>query len=779
MRKYLILLLVSFILLGGSYTTTAANDVSASSLIQDVKSQLEEIKDFKGKVETEIKVGNKKIQFATKVMKSAKRFMTQNVTTQQKSIPQEARMLNAIPWLYLPPDYSAIMELLPLEGQLDYQDPLQKLDKLYELELLGEAVYKGQEVYMIQLKNAFSNQRFYIDKTRKTISRIEIFNSSNIKVANINYTNFKLYQDQIWLPRKIRLRTGLDQGLMTINLRDWQVNVGLTNFDFAQGFQDNYQVKVNKLQDKLQKQPQNDQLYWQISQVYEENNKLDKAISNLKNAIEIRSKLKYKEKLVRLLQREGRYQEALTEAKTALQINYNNPQFHYLLGKVKLQLKEIKEARYYLEKAVEYAPQNVTYLEELFWVYYNLADKSDSYLLERAEKTIKKLITLQDTNQDYRIYLGDIYFAQDKLVKAAKAYNKAVSLAPQDTWGYIKLAKFYKKTGRYDKAEELYRYIIYLDDSLENRRRLASLYFELQKYELAVEEYQIIDKRSSEDIDLKFKLIESYLAMGDKKAAKEIIEKIFQKHKQGEVYLELAEIIERYDLTLAVTIYQQALDNKDILTTQQQNTVYQAINRILYNQEKILEAKLLREAVVLQSQADIYQILGKYQLTAGNLETAINNFKSALKIDNTIANHYNLAVSYLLADKFKLATAQAEKLAQGEALLKAQDIIKLKQGVVNLQGEYKTKYVPGRVNSIKGKKLRQQGQLKESLVKYQAALFENYDYQLAQFYIVLIQKIQGNDLAANLAQTDLEEQTLALAKKFSRVLEKVTQVDNQ
>ncbi|AGB40304.1 hypothetical protein Halha_0293 [Halobacteroides halobius DSM 5150] len=767
MKKYILCSLIIMILVLGN--SAYANDISAQSLLQDIIKQMDQVKDFKGTIVTKVTSADKVYNFKTKVMKSRTRLMTQHIKGSKFSA-SAGRLLNTIPLLYLPPDYSTIMTTLPIEGQLDYQNPLQNLDKLYKIKLLGEAIYQNREVYILQLENLFSTQRIYIDKERSLITKIKVFNSSNIKVADISYTDFELFASQVWLPTKIKVDTLFNNSRLEIEYQDWKVNLGLTSFDFAKGFQSDYKDKINKLQNKLEKWPQNEELYWKISQIYQENDKLNQAITNLRNAILINNRIKYREELVRLLLLQGKYKEALGEVRVALQLDYNNPKLYYLLGKTQLQLGRVEQARYSLEKAVNYAPENITYLEKLFWVYYNLASKSDKYMLEQAEDTIQKLISLDKDNENYRIYLGDVYFKEGEVVKTAQAYNKAISLAPKDTWGYIKLAEFYKKTGKYSKAEELYRYIIYLDNSLRNRKRLANLYFKFNKYKLALKQYQIINERTADNFDIKLKLIECYLGAGANMKARLLIQQVLKEHSQGKIYLQLAQLAERYSLETAVDIYYQALQSNKKLTSQQQAKIYRALNRILYNQEKKWELKLLKDYLHLKSQGRIYQLLGKYQLKDGDLGQAINSFKLAIEYNNSAANYYKLAVSYLLAGKFDLVEDVSKKLINLEAANKVDKLLSVKNRLIKLREEFQSSYLPGRINYIEGNRLREDGKLNQALINYQAAISENYDYQIPRFYVAVIQALQGNWLEYKLAKSSLGASKLKLLQDLIMVL---------
>ncbi|WP_408955564.1 tetratricopeptide repeat protein [Natroniella sp. ANB-PHB2] len=753
-----------------------AAEESASNLLDEITKQIDQIEDFRGTIVTRIFEEDQSKDFRVQIMRSNTRLMTQQ--TQQDDITEleNIRLLNSIPWVYLPPDYSLIKNSLPLEGQLDYDQPLKKLESLYEMELLGEAIYDEREVYIINLKNPFSVQRIFIDQEWNTILRIEIFNGSNIKVANIIYDHFEQFElktTKAWLPTEIRVENNYGDSLLEIIYQGWEVNIGLTDFDFSEGFPPDYQTQIDQLYDQLEENPEDDSLYFKISNLYYKSDYLDETIDHLHQAIEFNDRVRYRKRLAELYQETRDYEAALSEVRTALQADYDNASLHFLEGEIRLQLGETNRARRSLERAVERDSQNEVYLERLFRIYYNLADQ-DNNMLTRARRIVEDLVKLNDNNKNYKIYLGDIYREKGRLAEAFEVYSQAIELAPYDTWGYIKLARLYKEVERYERAEELYRYIIYLEDTIENHKRLADFYFEQGKYRLALQEYKLINDRVTDDLDLEMKLAETYLAVGDKEAGIEIFEELLADKKEGALYIEVAEIISRYQLDIAINLYRQALENKDLLTTQQQEEVYSKLGHIYFEREKKRQFSQIQDLINLDSQAKIYRLLGEYKFRAGELNQALSYFKVASERQKSINNHYNLAVSYLLVDHFELARIEGEKLKELDSSM-GKEIIRLSEDLMELEVKYKDKYVPGRINRIQGDRLRRQGKLNEALIKYQQSILENHEYNLSYFYTGLIYAVQNNHLKLRLAKSGLDQEEKELIKDLTLLLQQVNQ----
>ncbi|MCK8816138.1 tetratricopeptide repeat protein [Natroniella sulfidigena] len=753
-----------------------ATEISAPNLLDGIVNQMDQIEDFRGTVVSRVFEDEQSKDFRVQIMKSDTRLMTEQTQEEDITELEKLRLLNSIPWLYLPPDYSIIKNSLPLEGQLDYDQPLKNLESLYELELLGEATYDEREVYIINLENSFSLQRIFIDQEWNTILRIEVFNGSNIKIANIIYDQFEEFElenSNGWLPTEIRVEDNSGDKLLEIAYQEWEINIGLTDFDFAEGFSPDYQTQIDQLYDQLDDEPEDDSLYFEISNLYQKSGYLEEAIENLQQAIELNDRVRYRKNLAELYKDIRDYDEALAEVRAALSSDYDDASLHFLEGQIRLQLGETNRARRSLERAVDRDSQNLVYLERLFRVYYNLADQ-DNNMLARSRRIIEDLVKLDDSNKRYKIYLGDIYRDKGRTAEAFEAYSQAIDLDPYDTWGHIKLARLYKQNGRYERAEELYRYILHLENTIENHERLADFYFDQGKYRLALHEYKAINERVTDDLDLELKLAEAYVAAGDVEEGIEIFEELLAAKEEGELYLEVAEVISRYQLKDAIDIYQQALAQEDLLTTEQQEEVYSRLGHIYFEEEKQRQFSQIQQLLNLDSQAKIYRLLGEYKFRAGELDQALSYFKVASERQEDIVNHYNLAVSYLLLDHFELAKVEGEKL-QELGFAQGEELISLATELEKLQLDYEDKYVPGRINRIQADKLRRQGKLNEALIKYQEAILENYEYRLPYFYSGVIYALQGNNIKLRLAKNGLDDQEEELLTDLIAHLKQVNQ----
>lgn len=779
MRRRITIIVLCLVLLvpltGVQAQQAQEKKITPENLIKDVVEQLELIKDFKGRVVTKVYLSEQIFNSRTQIMQSQTRSMTRNHGDSNLPTGEQSLLLNTIPWIYLPPDYETIKSSLPLAISGKGENPLTKINKLYETKLLGEATYQQRDVYIIELQNIFYTQRVYIDQEYLSIKKIDIFNGSNIKVATVQYNDFKLFAQEVWMPTQIIVNDSIGQQVLEISYQDWQVNLGLTNFDFLQGFETDYQAKIDELKKELAQSKEKEEIYLELSDLYQKNGDLNQAISLLQEAINQQDKVKYRKKIAEIYQNQGEFNKALGEIKAALQLDYENAELHYLLGELRLQLGDINQARNYLERAISYDSKNEKYLEKLFWVYNNLANKNnDSYMLERAQKTAKKLVDLVPQSADYRINLGDIYLKTGKTIKAADAYQKAVDLAPQDTWGYIKLANYYQEIRNYEKAEEIYRYVIYLEDSIENHQRLADLYFEQKKYELAIKEYQTISNRAANNLSVQMRLAESYVAVDKAEEALTIFKDILTEQNSKKLYTQITEIIKKYNPETAIRLLRQMLKEKNLFTAQQKNKLYQQLGSIYFEKIKNETEERVNEELLLKSQAEVYNLMGKIEFSNGNLAQAVNYFKSAISESAQFNNHYNLAVSYLLMDRFKAARQEAEKIISLGAIKPGQKIKQLSYDLKSWQREYDKDYTPGRINLIEGDQLRQSGALNEAKIEYQASLSENYDYQPPYFYLSLFYSLTDQKINLALAKHGLaEDKTKKLLQELITVINKV------
>jgi len=87
----------------------------------------------------------------------------------------------------------------------------------------------------------------------------------------------------------------------------------------------------------------------------------------------------------------------------------------------------LDKARTLIEKAVKAEPKNAAYLDSLGWVLFQLKQPKEAlvYLLRAVELSTEPDATVFD-------HLGDVYLALNEVQKAREAWNRSLSLEPND-----------------------------------------------------------------------------------------------------------------------------------------------------------------------------------------------------------------------------------------------------------------------------------------------------------------------------------------------------------
>ncbi len=81
-----------------------------------IVSDLNRVEDFRGDIIARVYLEDGVADYRTQVMRSGRQSMTRNVGDSQKVPESEAMLLNSIPWIYLPPDYSFFNEYIACRG---------------------------------------------------------------------------------------------------------------------------------------------------------------------------------------------------------------------------------------------------------------------------------------------------------------------------------------------------------------------------------------------------------------------------------------------------------------------------------------------------------------------------------------------------------------------------------------------------------------------------------------------------------------------------------------
>jgi tetratricopeptide (TPR) repeat protein len=344
--------------------------------------------------------------------------------------------------------------------------------------------------------------------------------------------------------------------------------------------------------------------------------------------------------------------------KQALILDYKNDELHFVLGELYLQLQQIDQARSSFETAVNLDPTKEKYLEKLFWTYRR-SSVTDS-MLRNAQNTLNKLIELASNKPEYYIYSGNLYLEAKKHMQATYRYQKAIEVAPEDTWGYIRLAKCYEKMGEYRIAKELYKLVVGIENNWLNYEELADFYYRRNNFEDAIKNYKLALKMKPEQLNLRVKLGKAHWAVTNEEKALEIWGKILKDRSlKLNDYIKLGQLFTEYDLgNLAVATYKQGIKefsgSIDSWTKKLVAKLHGNLAR-LYKEHHNYELAMneYESSLKLHSYSWVYKELGVLKLKDGELDTAMELWKKARKEDaSDLEVVYDLAITQIIIEEF-------------------------------------------------------------------------------------------------------------------------------
>ncbi|ADL13583.1 tetratricopeptide repeat protein [Acetohalobium arabaticum] len=718
MRKLINLILVVLLCITINLPLAASEQKgSPDRIIKGILANFDQIKDFKGSLVSKIFLAEETVTYRTNIMKNQQRSLTDNSYTFGRiKGTASGRLLNAMPWIYLPPDYSLLQNALPLRGQRDYLEPLNNLEDIYNLKLLGETNLHNKPITLLELSNQFTRQVIWVEKERLLIDKIEVFNGADQLVATINYNGYREVENEIWLPNLIIVENRNEEQILKINYQNWVINDGLDNEDFAVGFTPKVRQKIFKLEKKVSADAGDTESRYRLAQLYYEVLETDKAVEMLKQAVEIKPKIKYYRKLAEFYREQSRYNKAIEAIKEALVLDYKRGELHYTLGELHLQLQNIDQARSSLERAVNLAPTNKEYLERLFWTYRRSA--VNDTMLENAQNTLDKLIDLAPNKAKYQIYSGDLYRKADKHHQAVHRYQRAIQITPEDSWGYIKLARSYEELDRYQIAEQLYLKAVELEASWLNYEYLGDFYHSWKNYDSAVDNYQQALKLKPQQLDIRLKLGESYWRANKQEQAVTIWKDILKiDNLKLDEYIEIAELFTDYELdNLAVSTYRQGIkeysgsvDNwsKELLAK-----LHGRLARLYRKKQNYkLAAKEYQNSIQLHPYSWTYQELGSLKFHQGDLADAVELWQEVKRMDAGNLNAvYNLAIARIIQKDFTVAEDNLEYIKRFNPDQKLAQLVKQAEQVISSLKELELDdKQPGQKHRLEEDRLRQLG----------------------------------------------------------------------
>jgi tetratricopeptide (TPR) repeat protein len=156
------------------------------------------------------------------------------------------------------------------------------------------------------------------------------------------------------------------------------------------------------------------------------------------------------------LLKDKKFQEAVLEFRSALQIDDNLADAHWGLANAYEGLQRYQEAFEEMRRTAELDANNLDVRVRL-GNYYLVGGKQSASSVAEAERLAKEVLAKDPNHIEGHILLGSVLFAQDKKQEAFAELNRAVELDPKRIESYLSLARFYVQTKDLAAAEATYQ----------------------------------------------------------------------------------------------------------------------------------------------------------------------------------------------------------------------------------------------------------------------------------------------------------------------------------
>jgi tetratricopeptide (TPR) repeat protein len=189
-----------------------------------------------------------------------------------------------------------------------------------------------------------------------------------------------------------------------------------------------------------------------------------------------------------------------------------------LAGRSFYALEDAVKAEKFLKKIVTLKPDDLEAHILLASVY------TDQRNYSSAVSTYQKIIDLNPNLDGAYFGLGEVYMRMMKWKEAIDPLNKAVELNKDNKKAYFYIGNAYYELREFEKAAEFYK--TYLDlnpeDPTEAYQQLGLSYFEIEKFDEAIPAFQEALKANNQDIALNYKLAQSFHKAGRYEEAEQL-----------------------------------------------------------------------------------------------------------------------------------------------------------------------------------------------------------------------------------------------------------------
>ena len=291
------------------------------------------------------------------------------------------------------------------------------------------------------------NIELAIHSFKKSIELDPEYALAHAGLGRANWRKYDYTRDTKWLERaNEEARAAID-----INSELAQVNItmGMINAEFGR-----YEESIENFNNVLAADPTNADAYRELSLAYESQGNFDQAVSTIKRSIQLKPDYwSGHNRLGAIYLETNRYQDAIGKFEKVIELTPDNYIGYMNLGTAYFYLNRLDDAQEMYEKSLE--------LEETFDASNNLATL---YYINGRYKDAARMFetSLEISDGDYRLWGGlgiAYYWAEGEREKARAVFDRAIELAekqkeinPNDHYTLADLAGYLAKTEDEERA---------------------------------------------------------------------------------------------------------------------------------------------------------------------------------------------------------------------------------------------------------------------------------------------------------------------------------------
>ncbi len=176
--------------------------------------------------------------------------------------------------------------------------------------------------------------------------------------------------------------------------------------------------------------------------------------------------LKVRMDLAEVYFQRGKFQDAVDELTTIKESLISYPKVHYMLAKVFIAQKNLKEAKKMAETELKLNPN----LDSAHFIVGEVQRAEGLY--RESVQSFEKAISLNPKSADPHMSLGWIKLNQNQIAEALELYSKAQRLEPSNPIVYRELGNCYKAAGQRAVAKEKYQDYLKLNPGAADKEEI-------------------------------------------------------------------------------------------------------------------------------------------------------------------------------------------------------------------------------------------------------------------------------------------------------------------